>query len=136
MTHGLLNTSVMISPEDQFVCPRRILYVTHHGIRHKQWITTERQAKGAVIRPGSLVAFKTDRRRLVDEQIIQKKQGPSRVVLSVKEYRYTDQFDESAWQIVVGRKAPCTPYPAIRTTRFVEIAEGVFPLSDFVILRA
>lgn len=127
MGHGILNQKDPILPEDQFVCPAPPLEETHHGITHKNYVTVEQKAIGMSIRRGSVVALKDKRRRLYEEQIVEKSEGPERVVLVVNDYRYPAQFDKSANQIRVGDRAPCSPLPAVATCRFIRIAESVHP---------
>jgi hypothetical protein len=85
------------------------------------------------IRAGSKVTLKDQRRRLFRGKFIKKPEGPTRVVLKVAEYRFVDQFDESAWAIQPSKRAPCTPYPAQRTTRKATIAEDEFPLDNLTL---
>lgn len=125
-----MNTSIPILPEDKFVCPKRPLTVAHHNRVHTRYIPHERKVLGISVRKGSRVALRAGRRRLFERKIVVKPEGEERSVISLNEYRYVDQFDESAWFIVVGKKAPCTPYPAIRTTQVVRIADGHAHISD------
>ena len=130
------NTSVPILVEDKFVCPRRNLVVGLPGISRAAFIRVEDHAIGMTIGPGTYVALKEGRRRLFRGEMVKKPAGLKRVVLSVDEYRFVDQFDDSAWAIPPSKRAPCTPYPAIRTTQFASIAEGKFAVDNYSKLKA
>ena len=125
-----LNTSTPILVEDKFICPTRALVEERFGKTYKNYITLELKAKGITIRKGSRVKLRDKRRRLYNEKFINKDQGPSRVILNLRDYRYAGQFDHAAFQVPVGRKAPCIPYPAHATAVFATIAEGVFSLDE------
>ena len=124
------NTSVPILVEDNFVCPRRSLVVGLPGGSRPAYVRIEDNAIGVTIRNGSIVALKDNRRRLYRGEIISKPKGSKRVVISINEYRFVNQFDESAWAIQTSKRAPCTPYPAMRTTQRATIAEGNFPIDN------
>ena len=94
MGHGILNKRDPIRPEDQFICPVSPLETTHHGIIHKNYVTIEQKAIGITIRRGSVVALREGRRRLYEEQIIEKSEGSDRVVLVANDYRFAGQFPE------------------------------------------
>lgn len=126
----LQNASIPILPDEQFVCPPRNLEVGLPGGTRPAYVQVSDKALGISVRPGSKVALKANRRRLYNGKIVKKPEGKTRVVISVSEYRFVDQFDASAWAIPPSTKAPCTPYPAIRTTQRATIAEGKFPLDN------
>ena len=130
MAHGILNTSIPILVEDQFVCPVRPLEVDHHIKTHKNYVQVSQNLKGINIRKGSVVALKANRRRLFQGKFVNKPEGKLRRVLKVRDYRFAGQFDKSAFQILVGDRAPCTALPAIHTARQVDISEGEFPLDN------
>jgi hypothetical protein len=130
MAHGMINESVPILPEDQYVCPARDLEVGLPGGTRPAYVRVEDKALGLNIKKGSKVALKEGRRRLFKGKLINKSKGKVRNVIDVAEYRFVDQFDISAWALMPSRKAPCTPYPAQRTTQRATIAEGEFPLDN------
>lgn len=125
------NTNVPILVEDNFICPRRSMIIGLPGRNRPAYIRIEDKALGISIRNGSIVALKNNRRRIYNNEIIEKPQGPKRIIISVNEYRFVNQFDESAWAIQTSKKAPCTPYPAMRTTQRATIAGGNFSLDNF-----
>ena len=133
MAHGLLNTSTPVLVEDQFVCPVRPLEEVHHTKTHKNYVRVEQKILGINIRKGSKVALKANRRRLFEGKFVNKPEGKPRVVLKVRDYRYAGRFDKSAFQILVGDRAPCSALPAIHTARSAEIAEGEFPLDNLTL---
>ena len=135
-TSSHLNESTYYPPEDHYVCEHRPLFTEHHGIRHSNFIPPSAGALGANIHPGRKVALKEGRRRVVGEEMVTKPQGPIRKILTIRDYRYNDQFDVSAYQIVVGEKAHCAPFPAQRTARYVRIAENTFPLDDLTLIES
>ena len=125
-----MNTSTPVSVEDKFICPVRPLISERFGKTYKNYVDVSSGIKGIVIRKYSRVKLKDKRRRLYKEKIVEKSRGPSRVVLKVRDYRYGGNFDFAAFQVPVGRKAPCSPYPARMTTQFADIAEGEFSLDE------
>jgi len=122
-----------ILTSDGYVCPPNELYSKHHGYTHKNWVDESFKQLGYTLTVGNKVALKAGRQRLVGDNIITKKQGPIRRILSMRDYNYVTEFDKSRFQIQVGEKAPCTPLPATRTAGFVRIPEGIFPLEDLSI---
>jgi hypothetical protein len=126
----LLNHAPVILVEDNFVCPKRPIYINVFGKIKPNFVPVEYKAIGLNIQKGDQVALKKDRRRLVGDKFINKSEGRTRFVIGVRDYNIAPSFDESANRVVRGSKAPCTPFPAIRTTQIITIADGVFPLSD------
>jgi hypothetical protein len=122
-----------ILTSDGYACPPNPLYSKHHGITHKNWVDESFKQLGYTLAAGSKAALKAGRQRLLGDDIITKKQGPTRRILSMRDYDYVTEFDKSRYQIQVGQNAPCTPLPAKRTANFVRIAEGIFPLEDLSI---
>lgn len=116
--------------QEQFVCPNRPIFSQHHDLVHPNFISPSAKVSGMTIRRGSVMQLKAGRQRLVGNQILSKPAGPPRTVIKIDDYRYNGQFDVSAFQIQVGEKAPCAPYPAFGTTRFARIADGTFPLDE------
>ena len=128
-----LNTSIPVLVEDKFVCPTRALVEERFGKTYKNYVTLELKTKGVTVRKGSRVRLKDKRRRLYNGKFVNKGEGPSRVILGLRDYRYAGSFDHAAFQVPVGRKAPCIPYPAHATAVFVTIAEGTFSLDELEI---
>lgn len=126
-----LNTSTPVLVEDKFVCPHRPLREKRFGKTYKNYITIELNAKAISIRKGMRVKLKDGRRRLYKDKFVNKDEGPSRVILKVRDYRHAGQFDHAAFQVPIGRKAPCIPYPAHATAVFATIAEGEFSLEEY-----
>jgi hypothetical protein len=126
----LLNHQPVILVEDNFVCPERPIYINVFGKIKPNFVPVEYKAIGLNIQKGDKVALKKDRRRLVGDKFINKPEGRTRFVIGVRDYNIAPSFDESANRVVRGSKAPCTPYPAIRTTQIVTIAEGTFNIGD------
>jgi hypothetical protein len=125
-----LNSRPVITPEAQFVCPRRETTTNVFGKIKANYVKAEYQKKGANIQKSDRVALKEGRRRLVGDKIIEKSEGKTRYVLLVRDYNIGDPFDFSAYRVVRGRRAPCGVLPAIRTGQFLTIAEGVFSLDE------
>jgi hypothetical protein len=126
-----LNTSTPVLVSDGYVCPHRPLREKRFGKTYKNYITIELNAKAISIKKGMRVKLKDGRRRLYKDKFVNKDEGPSRVVLKVRDYRYAGQFDHAAFQVPIGRKAPCIPYPAQATAVFATIAEGEFSLEEY-----
>ena len=135
----LNNTTIRYPWQMHFSCPRRPTYITLCGKTYPQYIRVEDKAIGMSVWEGQKVALRAGRQgftgNLTDNQLITKPQGPTRTVLNLQDYRYYNQFDVSAFQIVRGSKFSCTPFPAGRTASHARIAEGTFPLADLTLLQ-
>lgn len=125
-----LNSTRVHLWQEHFVCPNRPIFTQHHDIVHKNFISPSEGVLGLTIRRGSVMKLRAGRKRLVGDQIVTKPSGEPRTVIKINDYRYNGQFDVSAFQIQVGERAPCAPYPAHGTTRVARIADGTFPLDD------
>lgn len=124
-----LNTSVPHLWQEGFVCPNRPLFEDHHGMHHPQFVTPESGILGRTVALGDKVALRPRIRR-VGQNLVTKPLGPVRTIIAYRDYRFNGDFDSSAFQIPVGEKAHCSPYPAKRTTVFARVAEGVFSLNE------
>jgi hypothetical protein len=107
----------------------------YFGKLRTHFITVEMKQVGHKIRIGSTVRLKANRLKLVKGKYIKKSAGPSRTVLQVFDYRYSDDFDSSTYHTNPHQLHHCSPpLPAKPMVRFIRIAEGIFPLTDFEVL--
>lgn len=127
---ALLNTSIITSPEEHFICPKIPAYVNILSKIRPNFVPVSYKRIGVNIQEHDKVFLKNGRRRLVNNKIITKGSSRIRNVIITRDYNIAGNFDESANRVVRGSKAPCTRFPAIRTTQVVRIPEGVFPLED------
>lgn len=131
----LQNSSVPVTVEDKLVCPKRDLVVGLPGRSRAAYVRVEDGALGLTVRKGSRVTLKANRRRLFRGEFVNKPESRERTVLSVDEYRFVDQFDDSAFAIPPSKRAPCTPFPAQRTTRRLSIPQGKFSTDEITLKK-
>ena len=117
---------------EHFSCPNIPIY-DERG--RTNFITPAMKQEGFTIRPGSLVALKDGRKRLVNGKTISKKHGDDRFVLSIKDYRYHSQFDRQAFRVQPTRILGCSRLPAHRTTVFIRTADGNNALSEHAVKK-
>lgn len=126
---SLIARDIILSTDD-FVCQPIDIFTPHHGVVHKNFIDPSFNQKSVTIAIGDEAHLAAGRLRVVGQEIIAKPAGTTRRVISLRDYRFHIGFDKSAFQIQVGGKAQCYPYPAKRTTKFARIPEGVFSLEE------
>jgi hypothetical protein len=110
------------------------LFSNHFGVVRKNFIDWRIRAIGAGIKVGSLVRLKSGRRSLTNGKVITGL-GSDRSVLKVFDYRYANNFDAQGFYTNPESVTQCPGFPAQATTIFVQIAEGIFPLSSLDIIR-
>jgi len=131
MAHGILNTTNVIRPEDEFICEGRETVTTIFDKTYKNYVDKDWNVKGASIVKGKQTNLKR-RDRVQGNKLVNKKPGRRRRMIKVRDYRHYSDFDRSAYRVRRGKKVPCTPYPwpAHATAQKVTIAEGEFHIAE------